>query len=182
MKTKLSVREMEHRDLDALADYWLLSDANHLKGMGVDLKKLPTRGTLKNSLAGMLNKPITSRQSYALIWELNAKAVGHCNVNQIEFGASAFMHLHLWKRGFRQKGMGTALVKLSLPYFFENLQLQQIYCEPYTLNPAPNRTLEKIGFVLEKTHTCIPGSLNFEQEVNRWRLTKKAYQKMRLLK
>lgn len=182
MKTKLSVREMVRGDIDAVADYWLFSGPDHLLRMGVDLKKLPSRENLKSMLIGELNKALVKRMSYALIWECDGKAIGHCNVNQIEFGVSASMHLHLWKANIRQKGLGSTLVKQSLPYFFERLQLQRIYCEPYALNPAPNKTLAKIGFVWEKKYTTIPGSLNFEQEVNRWVITKSAFQKMRLLK
>jgi RimJ/RimL family protein N-acetyltransferase len=91
------------------------------------------------------------------------------------FGEQAYMHLHLWNSGFRQKGSGAILVQKSLPYFFENLKLKTLYCEPYTLNPAPNKTLEKIGFELVKTHVTIPGTLNFEQEVHLWKLTRENY-------
>jgi hypothetical protein len=43
------------------------------------------------------------------------------------------------------------------------------------LNPAPNKTLEKIGFTFIKSHTCVPGYLNFEQEVNRWEMTHETF-------
>lgn len=78
------------------------------------------------------------------------------------------MHLHLWNTNTRQKGIGTKLVKKSLPFFFNNLKLQTLYCEPYVLNIAPNKTLEKVGFKFDKKYITTPGSINFEQEVNRW--------------
>ena len=81
------------------------------------------------------------------------------------------MHLHLWNTGTRQKGMGTALVKLTLPFFFINYHIKKLYCEPYALNPAPNKTLEKAGFKFVKKFTTIPGWLNFEQEVNLWEMS-----------
>ena len=71
--------------------------------------------------------------------------------------------------------MGRQLVKLSLPFFFNLLHLERIWCEPYALNPAPNRTLEKVGFSFVKRYTTIPGSLNFEQEVNRWVLEREDF-------
>ena len=80
------------------------------------------------------------------------------------------MHLHLWQTDVRQKGLGTAFVKMTLPYFFEHLQLQKIYCEPYSGNPAPNKTLEKVGFRFVKTYTTTPGWINFEQPVNLWEI------------
>jgi RimJ/RimL family protein N-acetyltransferase len=60
------------------------------------------------------------------------------------------MHLHLWYPDKRIKGMGVQLVKKSLPYFFNNLHLKTLYCEPYALNPAPNKTLPKVGFEFVK--------------------------------
>jgi len=40
------------------------------------------------------------------------------------------------------------------------------------------KVLKKIGFTFVKKHTTIPGSLNFEQEVNRWKLTKEMFKKI----
>jgi len=73
------------------------------------------------------------------------------------------MHLHLWNAASRKKGIGSQLVKMSLKYFFENLKLKRLFCEPYALNPAPNKTLEKTGFDFVKEYITIPGAFNFEQ-------------------
>lgn len=164
----ISVRLLKHEDINDLVDYWLNSSDEHLIGMGVDLSKLPSRDNLIKMLSSQLNTPIKQKKSFALIWLLNNKAIGHCNVNQIEYGKQAFMHLHLWEQQTRQKGLGNQFVKLSIPKFFEALHLQQLFCEPYVLNPAPNKTLERIGFTFVKEHVCIPGYLNFEQPVKRW--------------
>ncbi len=164
----LSVRPIQHKDIAALANYWLKSSDEHLIKMGVDLSKLPSREDLVSMLNSQLDTPIENKKSFALIWLLNGKAIGHCNVNQIEFNKQAFMHLHLWEQQTRHKGLGTQLVKLSIPIFFKALHLQQLFCEPYALNPAPNKTLERIGFSFVKEHVCIPGYLNFEQPVKRW--------------
>ena len=51
------------------------------------------------------------------------------------------------------------------------MNLKILYCEPYSLNPAPNHTLKKIGFEFVKENITIPGFLNFEQKVNLWKLT-----------
>jgi len=120
--------------------------------------------------------PLAERRSFALIWRLNGEAIGHCNLNPFAFGESGHMHLHLWQSAHRQRGLGLALVQKSLPIFFNLLQLQQIYCEPYALNPAPNALLAKTGFSYIKTYRTIPGSINFEQEVKQWQLQKSNYE------
>jgi len=177
MKNKgaLNVRPMELKDIQPLADYWLLSPASHLVSMGVDLDKLPEREILESALSSQLKHPIEEKKSYALIWEQDGLPIGHTNVNQIEFGKQAYMHLHLWAAQSRQKGLGLTLVNQSLSLFFDNLNLQTIYCEPYALNPAPNKTLERLGFEFVKRHRTIPGSLNFEQDVHLWKLTRAVY-------
>lgn len=180
MNKSLSVREIQIEDIELIANYWLASEPDYLVGMGVDLKKLPTREEWSNMLRQRINLPVEEKMSYALIWLVAGNPVGHTNVNSIKFGNSAHMHLHLWQSEIRQKGIGTELVKKSLPYFFENLKLNVLYCEPYALNPAPNKTLERVGFEFEKRYTTTPGSLNFEQEVNRWKLTKENFEKITL--
>lgn len=168
----LSVRPLQAEDLEALTNYWLNSSDDHMLKMGVDLNKLPPKNILLQSFREQINLPINEKSSYALIWLLNDIPVGHCNVNQIQFGKQAFMHLHLWDNTNRQKGLGMQFVKLSIPHFFKYLDLQQLFCEPYALNPAPNKTLEKLGFTLVKEHITTPGFLNFEQPVKRWLLNK----------
>ncbi len=176
---KTNVREIEERDIEFIANYWLKSDPDFLVGMGVDLEKLPKAESFHAMLINQISLPIEEKKSYALIWELDEKQIGHSNVNAIEFGVQAKMHLHLWQNENRKKGMGTTLVKKSLSYFFENLQLQKIICEPYALNPAPNKTLKKVGFDFIKKYRTTPGSINFEQEVNRWELTKEQFGKIK---
>lgn len=169
---------MQIRDIPLVVRYWTTSDPDFLTGMGVDLNKLPDGETLTDMLTTQLELPTAEKASYALIWLLENTPVGHTNVNKISFGEEACMHLHIWQSGYRQSGMGTALVKRSLPYFFENLRLKRLFCEPYALNPAPNKTLEKVGFEFVKRYRTIPGAINFEQEVNRWKLTREKYEQI----
>jgi RimJ/RimL family protein N-acetyltransferase len=174
----INVREIELKDIDLIADYWLESEPDFLINMGVDLNKLPTRSGLRKMLTEQVNTSITDKKSYALIWELDGKQIGHSNVNGIEYGKQATMHLHLWESKNRKKGIGTELVRKSLPFYFEQLNIERIICEPYALNPAPNKTLEKVGFEFIKKYKTIPGSLNFEQDVNHWELTKEKYEEI----
>ena len=171
----LTVREIQKKDIEHLIEYWLASDPVFLRGMGVDLDKIPDREQWTMILSEQLNQPYEEKKSYCIIWQLNNHPVGHSNVNKIIFGEEAYMHLHLWKTGVRQKGFGSAFVKMTLPYFFRNLKLKRLYCEPYSLNTSPNKTLEKVGFSFVKDYITTPGYLNFEQPVNLWELTYDSY-------
>jgi RimJ/RimL family protein N-acetyltransferase len=174
----LSVREIQKSDIELITQYWLNADAAFLHGMGVDIAKMPTKNKWEIMLSEQLGLPFEEKQSYCIIWQVDSKPVGHSNINKIIFGEEAYMHLHLWDTDIRQKGIGIALVKMTLLYFFENFKLKKLYCEPYALNPGPNKTLEKIGFEFVKKYTTIPGWLNFEQEVNLWELSYDQFKKL----
>ena len=167
----LSVREMIEDDIDLITQYFLTADSTFLKNMGVDIKKVPQKEEWRKILSEQLYHPYTQKKSYCIIWQLNDKPVGHSNVNKIIFEEEAYMHLHIWNADVRKKGMGTELVKKTLLYFFRNLKLKRLFCEPNAFNIAPNKTLEKSGFIFVKNYVTIPGWLNFEQPVNLWELT-----------
>ena len=172
MDVQLQVRPIEKKDIPQLVDYWMNASPDYLVGMGVDLDKMPDRASLTKMLEKQIELDIQEKLSYALIWDIDGEPSGHCNVNNIVYGEEAQMHLHLWHSGKRKSGLGTKLVKMSVARFFEDLQFQQLWCEPYALNPAPHRVLEKAGFQFIKEYKTIPGSINFEQNVKQWRMLK----------
>ncbi|MCW3091777.1 MAG: hypothetical protein JWP81_2846 [Ferruginibacter sp.] len=174
----LSVREIEQPDIELIASYWLNSDKSHLANMGVDTNKLPTKDQFVTYMNAQLEMPIEQKQSYCVIWQRNNTPIGHSNTRPTTFGKEAFMHLHLWETGLRKKGMGYEFVKLTLAYFFENLRLKDLYCEPYALNAAPNKIMQKAGFELVKDYITTPGPSNFEQPVKQWHLTYKKFIKL----
>lgn len=176
MNEQLSIRPLELKDINAISSYWTESPHSFLKAMGVDITKLPTSGQMAAMLEGQLALPIEQRRSNCVIWELNGHAIGHCNTNPTTFGDEAFMHLHLWQPENRIKGMGLAFVRLTIPWFFNYLKLKRLYSEPFALNPAPSKTLENAGFELEKEYVTTLGSLNFEQPVKRWIMTRERFE------
>jgi RimJ/RimL family protein N-acetyltransferase len=173
----LNVREFATTDIPVWTDYWCKASDEFLLGMGVDLNKKPHKTELVAMMEGQLQLELDARKSYALIWEVDGRPVGHCNVGDIEFGVKANMHLHLWENALRRRGWGTILVRRSLPYFFNRLKLKVLYCEPYALNPAPNRVIPELGFTFVKRYTTIPGPLCFEQEVNQYSMTRTQFEK-----
>ena len=170
-KNLLTVRELTEKDIPLVADYWLNADAIYLTQLGVESTKLPSREQFTAMLHAQLALPYSEKKAYALIWEVNNKAIGHSNLNPIVYGDHAYMHLHIWCAHDRKKGYGLELIKRSLPRYFNNFQLKKIYCEPYALNPAPNNLLHKAGFTLIKEYITTPGSITFKQPVKLWEIT-----------
>ena len=171
----LSIREITLPDIRLIADYWTTSDPEFMKSMGVDIDKIPPRNDLVEMLSRQIDQTYEEKQSYAIIWLIDGNPSGHSNINKIIFGEEASMHLHLWNGPNRKKGMGAELVRMTIPKFFANFKLNKLYCEPFALNEAPNRTMNKVGFDFVRRYKTIPGSLNFEQEVNRWELSREKF-------
>ena len=142
----LSVRELESTDIDSINDYWHCASPTHLESMGVDINKLPPREQFTSYLSGELNLKIEEKQSYCIIWQIDGQPVGHSNTNPTKFNDEAYMHLHLWDSGSRRHGLGSKFLMMTLPYYFNQLKLKTLFCQPYALNHAPNNTLEKAGF------------------------------------
>jgi RimJ/RimL family protein N-acetyltransferase len=176
--SNLSVRELQQNDIEPLSDYWFKAEPSFLANMGVDISKMPTRTQWEQMLNEQISQSYKEKQSYCVIWLLNDEPIGHSNVNRIIFGEEAYMHLHIWKPGNRTKGMGLQFVKMTLPYFFKNIQLKKVCCAPYALNPAPNKTLEKLGFEFIKEYITVPGWINFEQPVKHWELTLQKFKEL----
>ncbi len=178
MKYNVSVRELKESDIPLIINYWYNADDTFLIKMGVDINKIPSEKVWKSMLVEQMAQPYNNKKSYYIIWEFDGKPAGHSHVNKIIFGREAYMHFHLWNHESRKLGYGTELVKMTLPSFFENLKLKYLYCEPYALNPSPNKALNKIGFEFIKEYITIPGFLNVEQKVNLWLLTYEKFKKL----
>ena len=176
----ISVRELQHSDIERITNYWLTSPDDYLIHMGVDLNRMLLREEWIAMLTEQLNTPIENKKSYAIIWEIDGEPIGHCNIGKIIPGEEAHMHLHMWQPHTRQKGIGVPLIKMTLPYFFNNYKLKNLFCEPHAHNAAPNKALSKAGFSLVKTYITTPGILNYEHETNRWLMTREAYEQMLL--
>lgn len=171
----LSVREIQENELHAIPAYFLNASEDFLHAMGADKAKLPGKEEWLQLLIDDYRQPNEQKKFFYVLWLADEAPVGHSNINKIIFGEEAFMHLHLWGQGQRQKGMGVEFIKMSIPFYFEQFKLKNLYCEPYTLNPAPNKVLEKIGFDFIQQYETTPGWINFHQPVNRWCMSFEKY-------
>ena len=172
---QLTVRELLDSDIHHIVGYFIDADPDFLRGMGADVNKLPKRKDWIRKLQLELAKPYLEKNYYYIIWLLDAQPIGHSNVNNITFGESANMHLHIWKSEHRKGGLGVQFLRQTIPLYFERLSLKKLVCEPYSENPAPNKILQKLGFQFVRTYETTPGIINFRQTVNRYELKKEDF-------
>ena len=166
--SEVFVRPMAVDEVSLMVDYFLDAPAELHERMGVEPARLPERDWWIEHVQADLMQPMDRRKYLYFVAVVEGIPVAHCNVSKVVFGVEAYMHLHVWETGDRLSGVGTEMVRQSLPLFCSELQLPVIYCEPKASNEGPNRTLAKAGFDLVKTYRTTPGWLNYEQEVNRW--------------
>jgi len=169
------IRELEVGDVDRVINYFLQADHAFLKGMGADPEKLPAPDAWRRLLLEDLARPLSKRHFYYLVWELEGSPIGHSNINKIVFGDNATMHLHLWEPGKRNSGNGTYFIAECISRYFEAFGLQNLFCEPYAMNLAPNKVLLKIGFEFVKQYDTTPGWISFHQTVNKWVLSREQW-------
>jgi RimJ/RimL family protein N-acetyltransferase len=173
--TQLVVREMTLHEADIIIDYFHGASHDFLKSLGVSPAKLPYRDDWEAFYRAEYTRPIHKRRVILVLWELDGEPVGFSTADQIVFGQEAYMHLHILHPERRRSGYGATFVKETVKIYFSVLKIQQLYCEPYAFNAAPNRTLQKAGFKYIKTYETTPGPLNFKQPVNRWLLESDAF-------
>jgi RimJ/RimL family protein N-acetyltransferase len=171
----IAVREMKSKDAELIIRYFRDGTPDFLRGMGVDPAKLPLFDDWMKMIHSDLERPMEEKQFFYVIWLFENKPIGHSNINKIVYGQEAYMHLHLWSAEKRHQGIGSSLVRLSLPYYFRNFKLNELFCEPHSQNTAPNKTLEGLGFEMVKEYETTPGWLNFHQPVKRWRMTRNGF-------
>ena len=168
--TKLVAREMTLEEADIIIDYFHGASHDFLRSLGVAPAKLPFRDDWEAFYRAEYQRPIQKRRAILVLWELDGEPIGFSTADKIIFGQEAYMHLHILHPERRRSGYGARFVGETVKIYFDILNIQKLYCEPYALNEAPNKTLQKAGFKFIKTHEAIPGPLNFRQPVNRWLL------------
>ncbi len=157
---------MEVDEYRHVVAYFHDASDSDLERMGVERGLMPSRESWLAHLHADHGKPAAEADRLWLCWLVDSQPVGHSSLNEMEPGHQAQIHLHLWYPSERCRGLGTRLFQLSIAYAFEHLDLARLYCEPRATNPAPNRTLVKLGFELVKTRWTTPGKITFEQQTN----------------
>jgi RimJ/RimL family protein N-acetyltransferase len=151
-----------------MVDYFLEADDEFLLEMGVARSALPRREDWLSAVLRDHDRASHEKERAYLAWVLDGVAIGHSSINKIQVGREAFIHLHLWSRSLRHRGLGTTFFRLSATRFANDFSLERLYCEPYAENPGPNRVLQKSDFRFVKRYRTVPGPINFEQDVNQY--------------
>jgi RimJ/RimL family protein N-acetyltransferase len=172
----MEVRPFESSaEYEGMIDYFLGGDEVFLRGMGVEPAKLPARADWLSATLVDHERPEDQKERFYLAWYDADQLVGHSSISHIRLGEVANVHLHLWRADLRRTGLGMEFFARSIDAYFDRYSLPRLACEPYAENPAPNRTLEQLGFRLVERRTCVPTAIAFEQDVNRYEVTREEW-------
>jgi len=176
MNDRIEVRPFEHEsEYRRMIDYFLDGGEEFQRGMGVDPARLPSKQDWLQASLAERRLPEVERHRFFLAWLRNGELVGHSSLSHIRHGREGHIHLHLWRSDLRRGGLGSRFFQLSVQFFFDRFELQQLVCEPYAGNAAPNRTVARLGFRLVRTYRTVPTELAAEQDVSRYELTREEW-------
>lgn len=168
--TEPVARLMKPEEVGVIIDYFHQATPEFLNSLGVDPAKLPDPARWRAHYEHEFSLPVEQRKSLLVLWLRDDQGIGFSTADKINIGSEAYMHLHITRPERRGSGIGTELVGQTARIYFDTLKIQRLFCEPYALNEAPNRTLKRAGFTFVKSYETIPGPLNFHQPVTRWLL------------
>lgn len=175
MPPALAVRPFVEDDYAPMIDYFVGGGDAFLRGMGVDVARVPDREAwLALALADHARSD-GEKERFFVAWLADGELVGHSSISHIELGRTAHVHMHLWRVALRGAGLGPELLGRSIDLVFERFALESLACEPYAENPGPNRVLPRLGFRLVRRYRTVPTGIAFEQYVNRWTIGREAW-------
>lgn len=167
---RLSVRELESRDVPCIVRYWAEATPQDLARMGVDPTLLPTPEQMTAGIHAALALPLEQRKAFSVVWERDGRAIGVVTLKRIQPGEEADIHLHVWEPTERRKGHGRLLFAMAALQCLQRYRLKRIACEPSSANPQPNGMLRALGIPCVRTYRTRSSELTFEAEVNRYEM------------
>jgi hypothetical protein len=142
----VSVRDIEISDSEFINKYWSDNTEEDLLRMG-ELGRPDQKGTADFIRALCIERPTPAKaEEGILIWCFDGRAIDYSTLKEIRFQSDAQIHLHMWERESRGKGVGAVLFCLSALEFIKRFELKKLYCQPKADNPMPNGMLRRIGF------------------------------------
>jgi RimJ/RimL family protein N-acetyltransferase len=164
----------------AMIDYFLGGTEAFQRGMGIDPARLPRRDEWLRAALADHERPDGEKERFYVAWRRAGELVGHSSISHIALGETAHCHLHLWRPELRGAGLGPACLERSIELYFERFRLESLACEPFADNPGPNRVLPRLGFRWVRRYRTVPTGFAFEQDVNRYELSREAWEARRL--
>jgi len=162
------VRSLKVEDVDLVIDYFQGLTAIEAQNMGLKKANLPEPNAWRMAMISGIIEPPSKPHSGMLIWELDGLAIGMNTLKDMTPKDTGFMHLHMWAKDLRGQGHGRQFFCLAALKFFETFELKHIYCEPSSLNPAPNTMLSSIGFPLVRTYVGQSSAIADVCQLNRY--------------
>ena len=147
----MKVREITSSDIPFILAYWRENSFADLERMG-ELARPDENANREFMTWFCETRPsVDEAKEDILIWEVDERAIGYATLKDVRPGQDAQIHLHMWDKELRGKGFGSVLFCLSAVTFITKFQLKNLYCQPKSDNPMPNRMLTKIGFPMLET-------------------------------
>lgn len=147
----ITVSDYVSADIPIFIDYWHDTSTTHIREMGVDQGRLPTRQAMREALSIAFdrrqNSPVRAASRIVAICA-SGRTIGFHQVTDLETSnRSAVMHGYITHPSWRGRGVGTVSYTKSMQLFFDRFDLNSIVFETPNNNFAAQAVKRKLGIL-----------------------------------
>ena len=147
--TTITVSDYAFADIAIFVDYWHDGSTTHIRDMGVDQDRLPTRQAMTESLDAALGRRLSwpERAASRLVAiRASERTIGFHQVTDFETRErAAVMHGYITDPAWRGRGVGTVSYVKAMQKFFDRFDLNSIIFETPNNNLAAQAVKRKLG-------------------------------------
>lgn len=163
---KLSVRQLEIKDIPHIVNYFLEMRDQQLLIDGFDLEKIPFEEELIEELKISINSPDKVKKKFILILQEGGKDYGHCHLIRKNKAEEAYFDFYNWKGMLNREKVVDGLLKLALEQMIKIYNLKTIYAEITKGDEYRDEAFKRSGFEFIKENKHARDSWSQEQVFN----------------
>jgi RimJ/RimL family protein N-acetyltransferase len=145
----ITICDYAFEDIPIFVDYWHDTSTTHIRDMGVQQNRLPSRQAMSDALRVGLERRLQTPQappSRLVAIRANARTIGFHQITDFDLPQrTAVMHCYITDASWRGRGVGTVSYAKSMKLFFEWFDLRTIIFETPDNNPAALAVKRKLG-------------------------------------
>ncbi len=128
--------------IDQYIEYWSDENNEFLDRMGVNREVFKYPAILKSKIKYMISNNLDISMSPV---SYQGTIIGYIQLTDIEKEKSGVMHVSIWNKDHRGKGLGKALYIRGMQHFFKKYSLEEIIFKTPVVNVPANKLKHRLG-------------------------------------
>lgn len=151
-------RDLGTADLSRIADYWLHTDWDFFRSMGVHVEALGDRQALVTRFADAIPTGNADQAKLGFAIEVDDAMVGYSTLNRYA-PAENYSHWHIVDPAWRRGGLSSLLYPYRLRTYFGLTGIERLIHQTRPENVGVNRLLDRFVPVAETRHVDRPDGM-----------------------